>query len=229
MPDADYGSELVIRDKTTRYIALGIADSLVKDFPTIRAFFRPHCEHIRSWENVSEMQPKLEPLIEALESLVDKFSSSQKPILIQPIWKTVGQSSILAENCLDVFAWSNFGLTKLFIKTARRELYKDKITRPQRTILRLARFLWEVSSGNKVFQKPIYDDMTFGTLNDKEIAISGKQTNVIMRHERLTKPHFKRDVISRIILGGGEKLLQPERRFDAVIHYDKTLFGEKKT
>jgi hypothetical protein len=217
--DDKYGSELVIRDKTTRYMALSIVQSCESNFSSIRNLFDPQCKHVRAWDSVAEMQPKLKSIIDCLERFVTQYSSYQKPMLLQPIWKTEGQTSKLASNCLDIFVWSDFGLASLFIKVAKNGIKEGKINRPQRAILRLARFLWEASSGQPVHQAPIYDDMTFGTLNDKECSISGRQTNPVMKHPRLTNPHLQSDVLPKIILGGGERLLKPERRFDAVIYY----------
>lgn len=216
--DEAYGSEIVVRDKTTRYIALSIADACERDFAEIHGHFRPVCQHIRDWKNLAEMSNRLSDLLGALKEFLQFHSLKQRPLLLQPIWKTKGQSSELAENCLDIFVWSDFALTALFMIGASK-IQSGRISRPQRAALRLVRFLWEVSRGNPVFQAPIYDEMTYETLNDKEFSISGKQTNRLMRHERLTKPHFTKDVLRRVILGGGETYLSPERRLDAVIYY----------
>ena len=69
-----------------------------------------------------------------------------------------------------------------------------------------------------------YDGMTFDNLNDKEFAVSGKKTNSHMRCARLTKPVLEKCRIKEIILGGGQKFLSPERRFDAIIYYSSELF-----
>lgn len=216
--DWAYGSEIVVRDKTTRYIALSIADACEQDFAEIHAHFRPVCQHIRDWKNLAEMSTRLSDLLDALKEFLKSHASKQRPLLLQPIWKTKGQSSELAENCLDIFVWSDFALTALFM-TGVGKIQSGKISRPQRAALRLVRFLWEVSTGKPVFQAPIYDEMTYETLNDKEFSISGKQTNRLMRHKRLAKPHFTKDVLRQVILGGGETYLSPERRLDAVIYY----------
>lgn len=34
---------------------------------------------------------------------------------MEPVWKTEGKSPMLANNCLDVFVWSNCGLLLLFM------------------------------------------------------------------------------------------------------------------
>jgi len=143
---------------------------------------------------------------------------------MQPIWKTEGKKSVLADNCLDIFVWSDFALCRLLVDAKAGS--GEKISRLQRSALRLARFLFQLSTKGKVYQKPIYDGMTYDTYNDKEFSVSGKKTNLHMRCERLTRPIIKRDQIKEIILGGGQKHLSPERRFDAIIYYSNELFDE---
>lgn len=62
------------------------------------------------------------------------------------------------------------------------------------------------------------------TKNDKAFASSGTITNKFMSCSELIKPRVKRDQIKEIILGGGQNLLSPERRFDAIIHNSPDIF-----
>ncbi len=101
---------------------------------------------------------------------------------------------------------------------------KSDITRQQRSAIRLARFLYMLSDSGKVYQQPIYDGMTYDTLNDKEFSINGRQSHQFMKCDRLTKPTIHKNRIKEIILGGGQKFLSPERRFDAVIYFSTDLF-----
>ena len=223
LTDSEYGSELVVRDKTTRYMALSMAESCEDNFNDVRAIFQPTCQKIVDWSNIHEMQVFLSDVLEALETFLSSYCERQRPLLIQPIWKTVGKSSELAENCLDIFVWSDFALTRLFMDAAKAT-NRNEITRQQRAALRLARFLYEVSSGNPVNQAPIYDGMTFGTLNDKEFSITGRNTNSYMRCDRLENPVLSRDALKEIIQNNGQNWLSPERRFDAIVYYSNDLF-----
>jgi type II restriction enzyme len=40
----------------------------------------------------------------------------------------------------------------------------------------------------------------------------------------LTQPIIAKDEIKNIILGGGQKHLSPERRFDAILYFSNELF-----
>ncbi len=227
LPEEEYGSEIVVRAPTTKYMALSIAQGCdnSQHKERIRQLFKP-CQSIRDWTNAVEAKSRLAEILDTLDVFFTEFARLQKPLLMQPIWKTEGKSPVLAGRCLDIFVWSDFALSRLFMDSAKRDA-GERITRQQRAALRFARFIFEWSRGGKVFQAPIYDGMTYDTLNDKEFSISGRKTNAYMRCERLTNLAVKRESIKEIILGGGQKFLSPERRFDAIIYFSTNLFKEK--
>ena len=84
--------------------------------------------------------------------------------------------------------------------------------------------MYECSRSGKTDQAPIYDEMTFDKQSDKEFAISGARSHRLMTCARLTQPLFHKDEVKNIILGGGQKFLSPERRFDAILYFSKDLF-----
>ena len=67
---------------------------------------------------------------------------------------------------------------------------------------------------------------SFNLKNDKAFASSGNITNRFMLSENLILPRIKKSEIRNIILGGGQNLLSPERRFDAIIYNSSELFYE---
>lgn len=221
--ESEYGSEIVIRSPTMRYMALSMAKSCQNDLNEIRTLFEPSCNKIRNWDNLHEVLKWRDKIILSLEIFLNQYSHYEQPLLMQPIWKTKGKSPTLANNCLDIFVWSDFALSRLFMDFSQER--EERISRPQRSALRLARFLYETSCGRKVFQQPIYDGMTYNTQNDKEFAVSGRKTNAYMRCPRLLKPIIEKSEIKNLILGGGQKHLSPERRFDAIIFFSKDLFS----
>ena len=223
---ADYGSELVLRPATFRYVALSMTHALQDDRADIRACLGPICTRIRHWESVQEMLTVREDMFKALDSILCRYADKQQPLLVQPIWKTIGKSAELADNCLDVFAWSDFSLARLTLSSA--DECNDKINRVQRSALRLCRFLYEASQSaeSKVYQQPIYDAMSYDRQTDKEFSLVGKRTHAYMACDRLTKPIITKDEIKNIILGGGQKYLSPERRFDAILYFSRDLFND---
>ena len=224
-PEDKYGSEIVVRSPTMRYVALSMIANNGDKLPEIKAIFNKSCKCVDNWENVAEMKSRQKEIFSALKKFLSEFCHSQKPILIQPIWKTIGKQPQLAENCLDVFVWTDFAITRLILDSLDDD-EPGKITRPQRAAIRLARFLYEASRGDSVFQKPIYDGMTYDTLNDKEFSCPGRKTNAYMSCDRLLKPLVKKLEIKKIVLGGGQKYLSPERRFDSILFFSKDIFDE---
>ncbi len=220
-----YGTELVIRSATTRYMALSISESVAKQRKKVQAIFSPVLAKMRDWDS-KDVALKISPdVITALCSFFDEFKALQRPLLMQPIWKTVGKSPQLADQCLDIFVWTDFALAHLFLESAISASQQGNMTRQLRTAIRLARFLYERSRDDKVYQAPIYDGMTYDLQNDKEFAVSGTKTRPLMAHERLIRPAVSKEEIKRIILGGGQKFLSPERRFDAILYFSTDLFG----
>lgn len=60
--------------------------------------------------------------------------------------------------------------------------------------------------------------------NDKAFAVSGAISLPFMRCDELAHPRIGKNEIKNIILGGGQNLLSPERRFDAVLVNSPEIF-----
>lgn len=224
LPEDQYGAELVIRSATTRYMALSMAQSVDAQRKRVREIFEPALARVRNWDSKSEMLEVAQLVVVALQRFLNEFSALQTPLLMQPIWKTIGKSPVLANQCLDIFVWSDFALAHLFLDSARNSASGNSISRQLRAALRLSRFIYERSRADKVYQAPIYDGMTYDHQNDKEFSISGTKSRTLMACPRLTKPIIGKDEIKNIILGGGQKYLSPERRFDAILYFSNDLF-----
>lgn len=68
------------------------------------------------------------------------------------------------------------------------------------------------------------NDLAYGTMNDKAFSISGQVAYPLLRGPILAHPRIGRGEIKNIILNGGQHLLSPERRFDALIVNTPDLF-----
>ncbi|MCL2557488.1 MAG: HindVP family restriction endonuclease [Treponema sp.] len=217
LQEAEWGSELVIRPATTKYAALGMVQSIQNRLDEVREIFEPVCANIQHWSNKREIADKTPALINALNVFERKFIDIQKPLLMQPIWKTKGKSPLLDDNAFDIFVWSDFALSRLFIESAKGD--PANISRSTRSAARLARILFEISVQHKTNIYQIYTEMAFEHQTDKEFAMSGRITRNYMKSPRRLEPALKKDILSEIILGGGEKHLSPERRFDQTIFF----------
>ena len=112
-----------------RYLALGIAQKCdTKARSRIKDIFHADCKAIRDWSNQAEMITKRRAIFAALNKFLLAFESFQQPLLLQPIWKTKGKEPKLAENCLDVFTWTDFALARMLYDVATSAKSDNAIT-----------------------------------------------------------------------------------------------------
>lgn len=225
LDDEYYGSEIVVRPDTIVYLACSIAN-LFKDNPEVLLkHLGNECEAIVDWSDAGEVINYLPVITEKLVELMKLQSKEQSPLVMQPIWKTNGKSPELTDHCLDVFIWSNFAFTKLFIDSSIiKNGYEGRISRQIRTLIWLFKMLFDFSRKGQFNHAKIIDELSYNTKNDKAFAVSGTVTHHLMTCERLTKPIITKEEIKNIILGGGQNLLSPERRFDSIIFNSPDLF-----
>ena len=226
LADAQFGTEIVIRRDTIVYLACSIALLYKNRRDTLKKIFSNSAKTITDWSEAKNVLPYIKTMIRSIDKITAENISDQIPLVLQPIWKTEGKSPCLARHCLDVFVWSNFSLIELFIHNARQQKNIDKIQRPERTIVWLYKMLLDFSESGQFNHQSISDELTYNTKNDKAFAVSGKVTHPFMHCPELTKPRIRKDEIKNIILDGGQNLLSPERRFDAIIFNSPDLFDK---
>jgi len=217
--ESNYGSEIVVRPDTIVYLACSVASCLGNEIdgliPEIDIF---------DWSESDQVLPRIKTIVNSIESLSLALEGKQEAFLLQPIWKTVGKSPVLANNCLDVFVWSNAGFCNFISSIANGDSTANSISRQTRTAIWLFKMLSEIRNKTRFSHEDIIDGLTYNTKNDKAFASAGNVTNKYMKCERLNTPIIKREEIKDIILGGGQNLLSPERRFDAIIFNSPELF-----
>jgi len=224
LPEYLYGCELVARPDTIVYLACRIAnlfkdntDALNKIIDSV--FF----ETIKDWSDGESVLAFIPRMIDSLENLSSSIVEQQSAFLLQPIWKTLGKSSQLAEHCLDLFVWSDLGFMQLFLDMAKTEKY-TVITRQARCVIWLFKMLLEFGEKKQINSRKIIDQLSYNTKNDKAFAVNGRITNRYMACPELIKPRVTKQQIKEIILGGGQNLLSPERRFDAILYNSPDIF-----
>ncbi len=214
-----YGSEIVVRPDTIVYLACSIASSLKNRLND----FIPDLS-INDWSDAKQVLLQIETIVNTINNLSTLLGESQESFLLQPIWKTNGKSPELADNCLDVFVWSNAGFSRFISEIANKDPEANQITRQTRTVIWLFKMLQDIKNNEKFDHKAIIDMLSYNTKNDKAFASSGTLTNRYMSCDRLEKPAISKQEIKNIILGGGQNMLSPERRFDAIIYNSPELF-----
>ena len=217
-----WSAEIVIRPVSSAYAVMSLWES-IKDNPAVRQQIKdaldPVCQSMQSWDHEQEIIGKRLQIASALEQALQLLQPHQRPYLIQPIWKTNGMKAELADQCLDVFCWSDLAVVKLPLMPLDAERQPRRVSRTLREAARHVRCLYMLCTADRFNYNQIYTGMPLGNQTDKAFAISGNKSIHYLFHSRLEKPHFPPSVLSQLILNGGASRLSPERRFDAVIFY----------
>lgn len=220
LDELDYGSELVVRPDTIFYLAAGLA---IDNQSLLKTHFAEKPIHLADWSDPSEVLDRFKDIHEALTGFLKDEALFQRPNIIQPVWKTRGKSPQLADDCLDVFAWSTAGFLYFLLSICYTE-GRARVSRPMRTVIWTYSMLLDIAlDGQTNFQTTI-DQLSYNTKNDKAFSATGLVTRPFMKHRNLAKPRIQKSHVREIILGGGQNLLSPERRFDAIIVNSPELF-----
>jgi hypothetical protein len=219
------GPEIVVRPDTVVYLAMSIITKYISKRDALLTITKPISDKVNNWNSKSEIEPLLEDMILGLETIMNSHADAQQPILIQPIWRTVGKSLELTEDAFDIFVWSDFAFAKLFIDQAKRNgVSSARLTRFQRSVVWLFKMLHDYAESGVVDHSSVIRNINFGSQTDKAFAANGRITNSYLISDELMKPRIKKNELSKIILNGGHEMLSPERRFDASVLSNISLF-----
>ncbi len=222
LSDNKFGAEIVIRPDTIIYLACSIIESFSNSRDGLSKFLGVAENEIDDWTEAKYVIPHVEKIRECIANIVDEKNDTQKPIVMEPVWKTNGKSPQLADNCLDVFVWSNFALLNLFLPEKGKVV--RTITRHTRSMIWLYKMLLDYCNNGQFNGEAIIDELSYNTKNDKAFSTNGSRTHALMDCDELHSPRILKAEIKNIILGGGQLLLSPERRFDAIIYNSPDLF-----
>ena len=219
--DDKFGSEIVVRPDTIIYLAASLISANVE-------IIKNHIDNskidIEDWSDAREVITHIQKVINCIAKISIDLEQNQSSFLLQPIWKTIGKSPKLANNCLDVFVWSDAAFTWFISQISKNDNAATQITRQTRTSIWLYKMLADICLDGRCNYKEIIDKLSYNTKNDKAFASAGNITNPYMCCQNLTNPRITKQEIKNIILGGGQNLLSPERRFDAIIFNSPELF-----
>jgi hypothetical protein len=221
--ESRFGSEIVMRPPTIPYIAFGIIEAYERKQDDLRDLIQPTCESVQDWGNGAEVKEKMLEFKQTLDAVLTNKLERQKPLMLQPVFKTKGKQMILEDYCFDYFVWTDFALTRLFMDGIGA---RGDVTRQERTLVWLLRMLYDFSRKGQFNYSDIIKTSSFNFRNDKAFACNGSVTNKYMRSPQLTRPRFKKEIVRDIILGGGQKFLSPERRLDAILVSSPDLFKD---
>lgn len=211
--ESEYGCEFVVRSPTILFLACSICAC----YDSTRGKNRLHNllntigEEIRDWGEIRNVLPHYKKIEEAILSVSSDIYNKQVPLIVEPIWKTGDGLKDLADDCLDVFVWSNLSVIQMCLREKNDD---NDISRNQRTIIWLYKMLWDFTSFGKFNYTEIVNRQAYKYKTDNAFAISRELMNLFLKCDELTKPRISKYDIKNIILGDGQKFLCPERRYD---------------
>lgn len=223
LPESEYGSEIVVRSPTILFLACSICSfyDSKQGRSKLHDLLNTIGEEIKDWSDMRQVLPHYKDIKEAILGISSDLYRKQVPLIVQPIWKTSNGLKDLADNCLDVFVWSNLSVIQMCL---REKTNDNDISRNQRTIIWLYRMLWDFISYGRFNYRSIVDLLAYNLKTDKAFSINGNLTNSMMKCKELRSPRILKSEIKNIILGDGQKLLKPERRFDAYLVSHPEIF-----
>ena len=222
-PETEWGTEIVMRPPTICFLACSICANYeaLEDKERLRKMLR-NVPQINHWEEIEEVLPHYTKILNSILAISTDMYEKQKPLIIQPIWKTEGNKMRLKADCLDVFVWSNLSIIQMCCTEDSSNL--KKLNRFHRTIIWLYKMLLDFVTYDTFDYKRIIRLQSYNLTNDKAFALPGTKSHTFLAGPEITKPRISKYEIKNIILGGGQDFLSPERRFDAVIVNSPDIF-----
>lgn len=220
-----YSCEIVVRPPTICFLACSICKEYSSDAKKekLRKMLLT-VPKINHWDEVGEVAPHYIAIRDAIMNIAKDMSSAQSPLILQPVWKTQGKVMRLADDCLDVFVWSNLATLRMCC-VDDDNIDTTTITRFQRAIIWIYLMLKDYVDYGKFDYVRIVKQHSYGNANDKAFSLPGSRSYQFLHCPELTHPRIRKSEIKNIILGGGQNYLSPERRFDAVIVSSPDLFN----
>jgi len=221
--EKDWGTEIVMRPPTICFLACSICEhyNTLEKKERLRSLLR-RVPQINHWEEIEEVLTQYTNILNSILAVASDMCDYQKPLIIQPIWKTEGNKMRLKDDCLDVFVWSNLAIIQMCCTEDSSNL--RKLNRFHRTIIWLYKMLLDYVTYDTFDYKRIIRLQSYNLANDKAFALPGAKSRVFLKNDIVVKPRISKYEIKNIILGGGQDLLSPERRFDAVLVNSPDLF-----
>ena len=211
-----------MRPVSSAHAMMGVASRLIANQSVMKKVInvlQPAYNRVSNWDNETEIIKHSEQIHGALREALQISERIQRPFLLQPIWRTEGQSLELCEQCFDVFVWSDVAIMGIPVQEYTNT---GTMTRAFREIARHVRSLYDILRTDDYHYPGIYKGMSHGNQTGKSFAISGNASIKYLKHDRLERPILPKSALNEIVLNGGESRLKPERRFDAAVQHHMT-------
>lgn len=223
-PKDEQSSEIVARPLMVEQLAVSIAHSLG---PGGRDFlFGAVQKHVNNpqqarWTEASWMRANMSSVLAVVEDVISRGIEFQTAMVLNVIWRTVGRTAYLEDDCFETFVWTDMAFAALFHDSAARAATRwergsaSEITRPQRSLIWLVKMLWDYQSQGEVDAVDA-TALAYGLQTDKAGSFSGGVTRRFYG-PFLNEPRVPNNAVSEIINSDFRKFLAPERRLDAAL------------
>lgn len=215
-----YSCEIVVRPPTICFLACTICRNYegAEGRNKLKALI-DKVPKINHWEEVESVLPHYAQIRDAVLSVSLDMQDKQVPLMIQVIWKTKEEQTILSDDCLDAFVWSNLAIIQMFC----RQESKTEITSLMRSSIWLYNALLEYSTFGQFDYDSIFKKLSYGKPHEKAYTLSGCSSYNILSCCELTHPRINKNEIKNIILGGGQRFLNRDS-FDTILSRTPNLF-----
>jgi hypothetical protein len=174
-PGEEQSCEIVVRPDTIVYAALSVARIFEGRREELRELLDPDYYGSVDWRSSEIVRPLIPKLADDLDRVLEGELERQSPLMMQPVWKTAGKTLQLHEQCFDIFVWSDFALTRLFVDRAKSQT-SERMTREMRSVVWMVKMLHDFASTGKMNPDRITNEIVYAPRNDKAFAISGART-----------------------------------------------------
>lgn len=201
LPESEWGTEIVMRPSTICFLVCSICENYnnSKGKERLRTMLRS-VPQINHWEEINEVLPHYTQILDSVLTVSSDMCGKQKPLIIQPIWKTEGNKMRLKDDCLDVFVWSNLAIIQMCCTEDATNL--QRINRFHRTIIWIYKMLLDYVTYDTFDYKRIIRLQSYNLANDKAFALPGTKAQAFLKGEVVAKPRISKFEIKNIILGG---------------------------
>ena len=210
------GPEVNVKTETLVNLSLQLAQSLYGDRASALEILNKDIPSGMDWTTWDDVLANSDVVIGALEDLLNGFRDSQRPFVIQSVWRSDEDFLYMAEDAMDAFAWTDMAFARLFLESPGG--MRSGMSRPRRCAARVHRLLTLALSGERFDAMAALGRMNYGVSGDKELLANGRLTNRLMGCDRLVRPALSRLDVAFLAGQGFADMVKPERRLSDAIY-----------
>ncbi|MDO5030623.1 MAG: HindVP family restriction endonuclease [Corynebacterium sp.] len=227
-PREEQSCEIVFRPSSIEQLAFSIAHSYGAErrFELLDIITKVLIHPIDfDWSNREFMADKIDLFIEAAEALIAAGVSSQTPLVLIAIWRTVGQTPKIDNHAFDTFVATDLGFLVLLLNTVKRGKKTSQITRPQRSLIWLIHALWQYGMQRSLNFPRTHEKLAYGPQTDKAGSFANVPTREFIMSPEFINPRVSREERHKILAPEAVPELMPERRLDQSLWIQDLLEG----